>query len=83
MKTDSGNVTVTDNIFSENSGSISGGGICIQVNSSTVNFENNIFNGNGDFLGGGIYMEARTGKITLINNDFLTINFTLHRHRHK
>ena len=75
---DSGTITVTNNIFSGNSG-VWGGGITTYLRSEgTITITNNIFSGNlaKDYTnpfngyGGGVFAHLHSGTITITNNIF-------------
>jgi len=67
----SGTVTIMDNILTGNSASPGGGGVSVGTVDGTVNLSRNTFNGNSaSDMGGGLVGFAYKGTLTLVNNAF-------------
>ena len=69
---DSGTITIANNIFSENSAYDDGGGVCVisDSDSATLNIYNNILFGNMANDGDDLYVYSEGSTVNLYNNDF-------------
>ena len=67
-----GTVTITNNTFSKNSSTYSGGGVDVTSRHSTITIRNNAFlkNSAGLFDGGGVQAWSESGTIIIANNTF-------------
>jgi len=67
-----GTVTITNNTFSKNSSTYSGGGVDVTSRHSTITIRNNAFlkNSAGLFGGGGVQGWSESGTIIIANNTF-------------
>lgn len=67
----SGNTTLTDNTFSDNSADSDGAGVSIETDSGDVTLTNNTFDNNSAGSdGGGVRIDNEEGNTTLTNNTF-------------
>ncbi|MEM2696323.1 MAG: choice-of-anchor Q domain-containing protein [Thermoproteota archaeon] len=66
-----GSITLTNNTFSSNSSSGSGGGAFVYSGSGSITLTNNTFSSNSSSgSGGGAFVYSGSGSITLTNNTF-------------